>query len=372
MKKVDKVTILKIILVSLSVILIVLTNLLSKDKNEDKKITKDDKYKWKVQEKSDKYLDIYLNNESYMVINNDNFVTSDFEKVGTYYCINNECEVVNYKNNYGIIKDGSYYIYDVLNNKKKLLNIDEINEADIFFDEDKLCGLFVKNKEEKYAYYSIYKNKLLSAFTYNFIKETNVKNYILTKIENNEYLIDYNNFDIKITAEESSIKAYKTNNNLYYVVTNKNNESNIYNEKFEILFDSEYLKEFGISNSGNIALRKDNNSFSIYNSDGLLVKSSKNYKEVNKIIDNYVLVIDTDSSLKLIDYDGNVINNMLNINDKIVINWAESGYANNEYNTLNIYYVDKTDESNIKNMQLIFDIKTAKKEVKELDILQNN
>ena len=63
---------------------------------------------------------------------------------------------------------------------------------------------------------------------------------------------------------------------------------------------------------------------------------------------------------------------MLNINDKIVINWAESGYANNESDIVSIYYVDKNDETNIKNMQLIFDIKTAKKEVKEIEILKNN
>lgn len=366
MKKLDKVTILKIILVSLSVVLIVLTNLLTKDKKEDNKIIKEDKFVWKVQEKTDKYLDIYLNNESYMVINNENSLTSDYEKVGTYYCSNNSCEVINYKNNYGVIKDGEYYIYDLKSNKKKLLNLNIIKDAEIFFDDDKLSGLFVKDNEEKYGYYSIEKNKLLSAFIYNSIKETKVKNYILASIESSEYLIDYNNFDIKITAEDSSIKAYKTNNNLYYIVTNKNSESNIYNENFEILFDNEYLKEFGISSNGSIVLRKDNNSYSVYNNDGLLIKSSKNYKDVNKIMDNYILVIDTDDDLKLIDYDGNVINNLLTITDNIVINWADSGYDSTESNIINIYYVDKSDEENIKNMHLIFDVKTSKKEVKEL------
>lgn len=371
MKKIDKITILKTFLVTLSVILIILTNVIVKS-DKDKPKVKADKYKWNIQEKTDKFLDIYLNNDSYMVINNEHNVSAEFKKIGTYYCSNNECEVVNYKDNFGVIKDGNYYIYDVKNNKKKLLNITEVKDINIFIDDTKLSGLFVKNDENKYAYYCINNNKLLSAFAYNSIEETKVKNYVLASIDDNEYLIDYNNFDIKITAEESSIKAYKTNNNIYYIVTNKNNESNIYNDEFEILFDSEYLKEFGISSSGNILLRKDINSFSIYNNDGILIKTSKNYKEVNKIMDNYILVTDTDDDLKLIDYDGNVINNLLSINDKIVINWANSGYDKLESNLINIYYIDKTDSENIKNMHIIFDIKTSKKDIKELESLDDN
>ena len=57
---------------------------------------------------------------------------------------------------------------------------------------------------------------------------------------------------------------------------------------------------------------------------------------------------------------------MLNVNDKIIINWADSGYSINELNILNIYYVDKSDDDNIKNMHIIFDVKTSKKEVKEV------
>ena len=320
-----------------------------------------------TKEKTNVYINFYKMNDSDYILNyssngysQNNYETSEYNKVGSYYCYSYNCKFKDgVFDKVLIFDDDKYILYDINKKTEEVINLDVDSSNDIRFyiDDNKIYGLQV-SKNYKYAYYDLQTNKYLTDFKYSgFNSDGAIKfNKIIAYIyddsidgpysKSDYYLINMKNGKVEMEEKGlSSFTARVLNNHLYYSkkVYSDYIESvgfDIYNEKLEKIADN--IKHFGLMNNGNIML-ENNNGFDIYNSKGELIKTSKQYTKVMLIVDNYVAVLD-DGYLKLINSDEEEVAKF-EWNDKMRFHEMLSGYYTDSNVKVHGIYLVVEDES---------------------------
>lgn len=281
------------------------------------------------------------------------FIDSKYEYKNTYNCTTLSCNMYQFGiNSYKVVvKDDGYVLYDFEKNKAKKLDLPNAlyNDIKILSSNGKDYGLAVSDINGMYAFYSFEKKLFTTDFKYSNIYEVETdglsKGWISAVINTEEmpkyYIVNYK--DDSILYESGAYIGIIGNENKTYFYENYSDLSGvnaiIYNSHFKPLFGEETYDMFGISESGNIILKdKDNSTFSMYNDEGKMVKTSKEYKYILMIVKDYVVVVDGDGILKVVDYDGNIKARFDKLTSDYIFNSETSGLSfENDDVILNIY-----------------------------------
>ncbi len=342
-------------------------NYSKKDKNQNLSSNKDSNVKedwYKPNGNSSKIEIYYLKTDNSYVHVKENedksFIDSTYEYKNTYNCNNSNCKMYNiaYNSYKVVVKDNGYVLYDFNKNKAKKLSLPEAeyNDINILSSNGTDYGLSISNTDDMYAFYSFEEKKFTTGFKYSNIYTLQTdglsKGYISTVIDNDEepkyYVINYKNDSV--VYETDTYMGIIGNENKVYFYKNyaelMGMDAIIYNSYFKPLFDEETYDIFGVSSSGNIVLKdKNENTFSMYNDEGKMVKTSKEYDEILMIVKDYVIVVDVDGFLKVVDYDGNVKAKFSKIPNDYLFKSEISGlFFDDEDCVLNIY-VEKKDKA---------------------------
>lgn len=286
---------------------------------------------------------------------------NDYELVGEYECYSESCKYKDGAVNQILVYDDDYILYDVEKDKETVvdLDIDSNNDTRFVIYDNKTYGIQV-GKYDKYAYFDLKENKYITDFIYSgfnsdgALKFNKVIGYKISDTDDmgmysksNYYLIDTKSG--KIVHEENDLNSFQAkelNKHIYYtklVYTNTfDNGYDIYNDKFELLFEN--IDQYGLLDNGNIMIKNNKNGFNIYNSNGTLIKESKEYTEVKLIVDNYVAVIDN-GYLKLIDSNEKEVAKFTEWNNNLRFHELISGYFTDFTSKVHGVYLVVEDES---------------------------
>lgn len=374
----------KIIIICISIIficsiiaLVFYINNKNADKKKIKEVTKQTDEKWT------KYKEEKTNNKIYFYKNeNDEIIATldiqddKYENNGVYYCKDSNCKIYDVNNKYAFIYDyDSYYFFDYKNNliRKSNLN-DSYKEIKIASYNDKIYGLILENENDKFGFYYLNTDNLSIDFNYDFFNDNyvtlNKENIIGYKYEdsyNNSFIINIKNGNI-LYESKYDINVINNKNNLYYYIMDEN-KMDIYNNELKKILNEEEINKFGVSDKGNIII-SNSNYFDMYNNNGVFIKKSKEYKEILLILNDYVVVIDNDNYLKIIDYDSNLVHSFEEVKDNYFFNSEFSGLYKKD-NKYGIYLIFENREVG-KSYEYYFIPKTKKYGVIEENILNDN
>jgi hypothetical protein len=277
--------------------------------------------------------------------------------VYTYECTNKDCSILDNSENHLLILDDKTKIFDY-KTEKLIKEIDlsaiKYEYASIAYYNNKIYGLVIYN-DEKYAFYSTEKDKLTIGFEYDSIDYYNsptlpsgyvlaTKN-ILTDDDNEKYIYDYFKIDI---SNGKVLKSYRheTNdmfeglytigneNNIYFILNTMGASGKLYNENFEFVISDKSYDNISITPGGNIVVAEkyDSKKYDIYNSKGEKIFTSREYNKIFLTLDEYVVVLDTDGYLKIVDLQDNIKAKFIKWKDNLIFHYMLSGdYKNGIY-----------------------------------------
>lgn len=294
-------------------------------------------------------IDVYLKTSSnYPIFINqydENQVKLDeeYKIINTYKCETSTCKNygINQEKNEVIIKDSSYVIYNYKKNKALKINLPDAEYKSIEFlsYKNKDYGLSISNINDMYGFYSLEKEKFTTDFKYTNIFTSEVSGLVKGNIsvvissaenidDNKYYIVSYDSGKVK-KESNTYLGSFSNDDYVYYYenFTDINGyDAIIYNDDFEPILKEERHSLFAVTSSGNLIVKnKDENTFSIYTKKGKLVKKSKEYKKVCIVLNDYVVVIDNDDFLKIVDVDGNVVSKFVEMTDNYVFYETLSG-----------------------------------------------
>ena len=348
-----------IICILIIFIIIISIFLLLKDNKKEKKVVKEKKEEsvWKKSVGNSSLINIYFDKYyGSMIASKDTKENNDeYTLIKEYKCYYEDCNSYGFdeENNYIIIKDDDYLIFNYKNGLYKKINLSKnvYNNIEFLSYDKKIYGLAVSNNYDKYAFYDIKQEKFTTDFIYNEI----LKDDVASLLDGNFIAVDdnyrYNIINYKSGNIVNSFNNYIGsigNKKTFYYYEKIEDKYIFYDHDFNLLLGENSFMKYGVSSKGNIALSKDLSSYSIYNKDGILVKSSKPYKQIFLIFNDYIVIEDNDEYLKIIDYDGNVISKITSLSNKTIdlsscgfkyINGKNLIYLSLFYNDKkNIYY----------------------------------
>lgn len=288
-----------------------------------------------------------IDNTSYYISSKDPEYDGDnFKYLGLYECYDLNCKAytVNPETNELLVYDGKYYLYDLDTNTKNIFTeldekTDEMYKAISYITTGgKVYGLSVQG-EKGTALYSIEKQEFLTDFSYDYFQNLNVnalmeKGYIVGYKNHNTYIINVNTGGIyKALEERMQLEAEKIGDSIVYYAVSSNPEvvaqymaKNIYNENFEEIATSNNGFYNPVSNTNNTITIKEENGFKLYNFDGTLNYTSKQYKEIICIVRDYIVVLDENNNLKVIDLEEKELATLLKVEDNYKLHPMISGY----------------------------------------------
>lgn len=392
LKQKKKILILLLIFLVLIIVIAFISMNFEKNISNDKKetINNEKEENWYTPNGDASKINVYksLNNSVVLTKDDQNIDESlqDYEYVTSYGCVSKDCNFYGtYPNkNYVIIYDGVYIIYDYLKNEALNLKLPNAfyNSVDICGYNENVYGLVISNLDNKYAYYSFDIDDFSTEFMYDYMYVyENVlfsQNKVIAGVyddSGNEknYVINTKTGKI-LWNSDKPIHPFSNENYVYYAKNYSNdngNDSEIYNDSFELMFDGKRYSNYAVSKNGNVVILNEDDTFSIYNKENKLVKKSKSYKQVCMLFNDYVVVIDNDDYLKLINYDGNVITKFCKITDGLVFNETLSTTEKVDNETIiNLVVEDTTldEDSNEKYIKHYYNIDTKENKTEQMGI----
>lgn len=326
---------------------------------------------------SSSYIDIYNYEDLIVAINKDlenNLDLELYKLVGKYKCDNIDCKSYGYyiNENYIVIKDDKYYLYNYKEDERIKLDLPSAiyNDIKILAYEDDIKGLSISNINDLYSFYSFKENDFITDFKYTYIKENDNLLYNQNKfigiILENEIELNYV-FDMKKKKEvfksDVPLRVVGNEETIYYLkdYSIDNMSISFFNDEFENIFNGEKFELYSLTDEGNIIL-KEENVFSLYNKEGKLIKKSKKYIDVLDFYGEYILVVDNDNYLKLVNSDGSIMAKYILMDDKYAFVKSLS-YKKDD--TINIIIKDiNSDNLELKSGLLCtFSIKNRKQDI---------
>ncbi len=297
---------------------------------------------------------IYDKDSKYYSFSHEQVNDATKETEGNYNCKNKNCTGFHVIEKYAIIYDDYYYVYDYKLNKATKVNLGttEFEKLSIMEYKDKVYGIVVTRKsDQNVGFYSLEKNKYTIDFNYKqiYVESSPVilsKGYVFaSKNEGGgtHSVVDMNSGKTVLTVEDTlylNTLALGTTQKILYLAYEGVSDASarFYNEKFESLFGGKNYNMYEVKSNGNLILGKEK-IFSEYNLSMQLVKNSREFKSVNLIVKDYVVVIDTDNYLKLVNYNGDIVATFVEMTSNLVLHSAISGYYEPKNTPHGIYLV---------------------------------
>ena len=260
----------------------------------------------------------------------------DRDKVGTYTCKNNGCNVYTVDCDYGkyiLVYDHGYFIYD-LKKQENVIQLKISRQIDTAYlyaeSEDKVSAidlLYADKKNVEYgAFYSVKENKMVYDFTKNVDYDADgtilSKNFVIKKTflgKDRDYIESVKDFKYELIDLKTN-KVVK--NNIYSAITGKNvvyfyeakgyfeeglTITKLYDENFNEIYthNSDDYFEYIVTDDDKLILEHDGQYF-IYDKNYKLIKSSKKYYHIWKLTDNY-FVGGLNNVVAIYDYDDRVV-----------------------------------------------------------------
>ena len=301
----------------------------------DKPEVSDDKIYIYVNDSGD---DVYYSISS-TVYENNNY----YKLVTTYNCIEDNChgyDASKYSKQIVIYDGGKYYLYNYETGVKDEINISSEKVKNINFLSSKKgdYGLAVsKDYGSKLALYNLKNKEYISDFIYSYSLNYNVNelldnNYfaVSNRVGDSSEVLILNNSTgavVKKFNEANGIFSATVGDEIIYGITyGIGTNWRLYNSKFELFNGQDSHYEYAINSNGTITLFDVVGTFSVYNSKGELLSSSKTYQKVVKIVKDYVIVLDDNDDLKLLDLEENEVVTFLNVKGKYQLHPMISGW----------------------------------------------
>lgn len=289
-----------------------------------------------------------------------------YSKVGEYNCQSNTC--VSYEGEYDYITisdNNNFYVYDYVNNKIIKLNLtaSDYSSIHLYAYNNKVYGVMVvRAKDEKQGFYSLEKKKIIIDFIYDSIQDdytslalTRNQIFTISNVKESKgtstrdiNVVDIDTGNILYTFKDTVydyVYIYGNESWIYYYTTllEEDPSGNIYNDKFTLLFKDINKTAVGESGfefrkTGNIIIGNKTN-YKEYDSSGKLLKTSKTYKSIDVILDKYVVAIDNDNYIILLDENEKVLTKFVQLNDNLQFHPYISGYYEKEGYPYGIYIV---------------------------------
>ena len=255
------------------------------------------------------------------------------DKTYTFKCKNADCEILVVESDLkaAIIRDDKEIdVFDFINNKYAALNLEFEDFENVFtsYYDGEIIGLITsknygttEDTDYKQSFYIIDKDE--------YLKDSNGNNYMfdyfssglarelsLGKIIAYNYDTETNIVDTSIinVKDGSVYKKFNEENAIFYTAIGNNGK--VYFEKAnQMQLDSIAIytkdfkeiskepKKYSAFSNGNLVLTTDNKTFKIYGENGEELKTSKEYKSIINIIEDYIIVLDKDDYIKLVNKD---------------------------------------------------------------------
>ena len=267
-----------------------------------------------------------------------------YKLLDTYSCVKDICDGLAINNLTGeaiIYDENVYYIYDYKTTRKKEINLGSKKYKNMGFliSKKDTYGIYVFNDDQKAAIYNYKQNKYITDFIYD-----GVINYNINELLDNNYYAGYKRVDNKYTLyilkndgeiyksfdEFENVESTMIGDKVFYLMNNFQNNFTykIYNSNFESLLkeNNYYYYAINTHNTINLYNSSDKTKFYIYDTDGNKILESKTYKEVIKVLKDYIVILDNEDNLKLIDTNEKEITTFLKITDDYRIHSLISGW----------------------------------------------
>lgn len=291
-----------------------------------------------------------IKTDAYLVSTYDNEY-GNFILVDTYECLNKECAGYHYSENLNkaLIKDGEYYLYDFSNKNKTKLNINDSNISNIRFVENssKVFGLYVTKESGKSAFYNLDSNTFVTKYEYGLMYALDSINSVFASSNNNTVLINPNSGSIEKTINGlESISEVHINGNTYYqaypVSEGPNYSRVVLNSNLDRIISNANDEMVSTFNSDStITMSNNSNHFYTYDINGNLIYTSKEYKSIVKILKDYVVAINNEDDLVILNRSDEVLTTLLKVTSQYHLHPLMSGwYTTNGKNGIYILVED--------------------------------
>ena len=362
----------------------------SKETSKKKELLKN--ATWLTPEGTEGEVNIYhYNNYDYYSGEDYSDVTDKPDKTYTFKCKNADCEILDVESDLkaAIIRDGKEIdVYDFINNKYAISNL-EFNDFDnlfvSYFDGEIIGFITSKNygTEEdtnyKQSFYVIDKDAYLKDSTgkeymFDYFSTGNAHELSLGKIIAYNYRSESDRVDTSIiniddgsiykefSEEKQSFYSTIGNNGSVYFI--KNNQMQEYNTTIYTKDFKEIEKDainYSVLKNGNLILTTDDKTFKIYNEKGELLKTSRNYESIINILDDYIIVLDSDNYIKILNKNEKEIAKITENKSNYEIISRKSGYYYKDGEMcIAVVVEDKNVEEGIegKGIEFYYNLKT--------------
>lgn len=302
---------------------------------------------------------IYKSGENWYNISEYAYDNENYIYVDSYKCYSEDCHGygVSYVTKEAIIYDNNkYYLYNYGTKKSEELDLgkEELNNIEMIHSSKDTYGLYIINKNYKGAFYNLKNKEYITGFIYNGASNYQVDelldmNYFAGTITNeNTYksvidIIDNNKGNkIKTINDAYYVRSESIGNKVIYATCPGGNcyTYKLYNNDFELLTGKESSYYYAVNGDKTITVYTDDNKneFEIYSNEGKLLNVSNKYKEVVKLVKDYVIVLDNDNNLKLLDKNEKEITTFLKVTSEYALHPMISGWYT-ENNKNGIYMV---------------------------------
>ena len=302
---------------------------------------------------------IYKSGDNWYNITDFAYDNEYYTYVDSYKCFSTNCHgysVSNVTKEAIIYDNNKYYLYNYDSKATTELDLgkQEFNRIEMIHSNKNTYGLFVATNDVKGAFYNLKSKKYISDFIYN-----GANNYQVNELLDNNYfagtiydektkksiinVIDNVSGKIIKTIDDAVfIMSESIDNNTMYAVCQGGNcySYKLLNNNFESLTGDNNNYYYAINGNKTLTIYngEDANKFMVYSSDGKLLSTSKNYKKVVKLIKDYVIVLDDEDNLKLLDNTEKEITTFLKVTSEYRLHPMISGWYT-ENNKNGIYMV---------------------------------
>jgi hypothetical protein len=294
----------------------------------------------KVIESKKIYIYQYLNIENktlYASFNYDKDMLKYAKLVTEYVCVSKDCQYYGVSANHILIKENNnYYIYDLANESKEKIDYDLSSYSNLLLVEsnNKVLGILLDNSK----FYNLAKD-VITVSTASDEETFSYSDYLSSN--NQISIIDYRNkitniYDIntgsivkKFNEIIDNLDVIKIGNIKYFMASKylENDSINtIYDQNYNKVLDN--ILMYAIKDNCLYVIFYDNDKeFSKYDSNLKLVSISKEYQRLTGLDKRgYVIALEQNNNIDLIDFNENIIHTYLTLNDNLYFHSMLSGY----------------------------------------------
>ena len=321
-------------------------------------------YIYEVSTEDDKYIDITNNKRN----------DSNSKLLNEYRCSSEECYDVESRGDYILFDDGSHIAFNYITGEKIVL--DKFKKYSIrLVSDSKLRGLILFDETlGGEAYYSFESEKYIVDFKKGqYLNAFDGYLYLSKDDDSSDKLIDYKGNDFVPTIKE----LHKIEETEFYYIDagtagsiyfffNKDGKALFNRKSYSSLLQGTYQ----VTKDGNLILR-EGNKFVEYNINEEVIYESAEYNDFDFIVDindkgvissRYIVAVDKDNKLKLIDSRENLIHEFVTLNKDNEVHWALSGFY--EYQKKHGIYMVVQDNS-ITDKELLDGLKAQGEEISD-------